>query len=82
MWRNVGVAPWLLARRLRGVGLELERTGTGEVVRARRARPVVRLIGVPGELLLYVFGRQSAARADLVGPPDAVAAVERVRFGV
>jgi hypothetical protein len=24
LWRNVGRAPWLLARRLRGAGLELQ----------------------------------------------------------
>ena len=28
LWRNVGLAPWFLARRLRGVGLELEWAGT------------------------------------------------------
>ena len=39
LWRNVALAPWLLARRLRGVGLELEWAGTNERVRVRRRLP-------------------------------------------
>ena len=82
LWRNVGLAPWFLARRLRGVGLELEWVGTTQVRRARRGRPTARLTGRPSELLLYLFGRQGAADVDLSGPAAAVGAVERVRFGM
>ena len=82
LWRNVGLAPWLLARRLRGVGLDLEWAGTTQVVRARRGRPTARLTGRPGELLLYLFGRQAAARVEVSGPGEAVGAVERARFGM
>src|SRR6476646_2974204 len=39
LWRNVGSASWFLARRLRGVGLELEWVGTTKVLRARRGKP-------------------------------------------
>jgi uncharacterized protein (TIGR03085 family) len=35
LWRNVSRAPWFLARRLRGVGLELQWAGTAKTVRAR-----------------------------------------------
>ena len=82
LWRNVGWAPWLLARRLRGVGLELEWAGTTRVLRARRGTPAARLTGLPGELLLYLFGRQTAADVEVSGPGTAVEAVERVRFGI
>jgi uncharacterized protein (TIGR03085 family) len=82
LWRNAGLAPWFLARRLRGVGLELEWEGTTQVLRARRGQPTARLTGLPGELLLYLFGRQGAARVEVSGPADAVEAVERVRFGI
>ncbi len=82
LWRNVGFAPSFLARRLRGVGLELARAGTSEVARARRGTPVVRLTGRPGELLLYLFGRQRAAEVDVSGPAEAVDVVSRVRFGI
>jgi uncharacterized protein (TIGR03085 family) len=82
LWRNVGMAPWFLARRLRGVGLELEWAGTAQTLRARRGEPSVRLTGTPGELLLYLFGRQRVARVEVSGPAQAVQAVEQVRFGI
>jgi uncharacterized protein (TIGR03085 family) len=82
LWRNLGTAPWFLARRLRGVGLELERAGTNQILRARRGKPTVRLTGLPGELLLYLFGRQGAADVEVSGPPEAAEAVARVRFGI
>ena len=82
LWRNVGVAPWFLARRLRGVGLDVEWAGTTRVVRARRGAPTVRVSGPPGEVLLYLFGRQRAAEVEVTGPEEAVAAVGHARFGI
>jgi uncharacterized protein (TIGR03085 family) len=82
LWRNVGVVPWFLARRLRGTGLELEWAGTGKTVRVRRGEPAARIVGPPGELMLYLFGRARAARIELTGPADAVKAVERTQFGM
>ena len=82
LWRNVSRAPWFLARRLRGAGLELQWAGTAHTIRARRGEPTVRIAGPPGELLLYLFGRQHAARVEVSGPPDAVNAVRRARFGM
>ena len=82
LWRNVRLAAWFLARRLRGIGLELQWVGTARVLRIRRGRPSARLTGLPGELLLYLFGRQSAAKVEVNGPGEAVEAVERVRFGM
>jgi uncharacterized protein (TIGR03085 family) len=82
LWRNVGLARWFLARRLRDVGLELEWVGTTQVMRPRRGTPTVCLTGLPGELLLYLFGRQGAAKVELTGPGEAAEAVERVRFGM
>jgi len=38
--------------------------------------------GPPGELLLYLFGRQGAAHVEVSGPPAAVEAVRRARFGM
>jgi uncharacterized protein (TIGR03085 family) len=82
LWRNVRRAPWFLARRLRTTGLELGWAGTANTVRARRGEPTVRIAGLPGELLLYLFGRQNAARVEVSGPADAVEAVRRARFGM
>ncbi len=82
LWRNVARTPWLLARRLRGVGLELEWAGTNERVRARRGEPTVRLVGPPGELLLYLFGRRAVAQVEVAGEPAAVATVRATAFGM
>ncbi|MCK2215606.1 TIGR03085 family metal-binding protein [Actinomadura sp. ATCC 31491] len=82
LWRNVRLAPWFLARRLRGAGLELRWAGTARTVLARRGTPVARLAGPPGELLLYLFGRREAARAELSGPAAAVEAVRAAPFGM
>jgi uncharacterized protein (TIGR03085 family) len=82
LWRNVRTAPWFLARRLRGAGLELQWAGTAHTVRARRGSPAARITGPPGELLLYLFGRQSAAHVELTGPDAAIDAVRGARFGM
>ncbi len=82
LWRNVSSAPWFLARRLRGTGLELQWAGTTKTVRARRGEPAVCIAGPPGELLLYLFGRQSAAHVEVRGPAATVEAVRRARFGM
>lgn len=82
LWRNLGQAPWWLARRLHGVGLNLRWAGTDNVVRARRGSPRACLTGPPGELLLYLFGRQDVAEVEVSGPDAAVAAVGRTTFGM
>jgi uncharacterized protein (TIGR03085 family) len=82
LWRNVSRAPWFLARRLRGAGLELQWAGTAKAVRARRGEPTARIAGPPGELLLYIFGRQGAAHVEVSGPAAAIEAVGRARFGM
>jgi uncharacterized protein (TIGR03085 family) len=82
LWRNVRRGSRYLGRRLRGVGLEIEWAGTNERRRVRPGGPTARLCGPPGELLLYMFGRQSAAHVEVTGPAEAVAAVQRTQFGM
>jgi uncharacterized protein (TIGR03085 family) len=82
LWRNVTRAPWFLARRLRGAGLELQWTGTAKTIRVRRGQPTARIAGPPGELLLYLFGRQGAADVEVSGPAAAVEALRRAHFGM
>jgi uncharacterized protein (TIGR03085 family) len=82
LWRNVSRGAWYLARRLRGAGLELQWAGTARAVRARRGEPAARIAGPPGELLLYLFGRQDAAQVEVSGPAAAVEAVRHARFGL
>ena len=82
LWRNVSRVPWFLVRRLRGAGIELHWAGTANALRARRGEPSVRISGSPGELLLYLFGRQGAAHVEVSGPAAMVEAVQRARFGM
>ena len=82
LWRNVRRGGRYLSRRLHACGLELEWAGTHERVTVQSGEPTARLSGLPGELLLYVFGRQAAAQVEVSGPPEAVAAVRRTHFGM
>jgi uncharacterized protein (TIGR03085 family) len=82
LWRNVSRGSRYLTRRLRGAGLEIEWAGTSERSRVRPGRPTARLVGLPGELLLYLFGRQPAAQVEITGPLEAVATVQRTHFGM
>jgi len=82
LFRNLARAPWILSRQLRGAGLELVWAGTDNVVRARRGQPTARLRGLPGELLLFLFGRRDAADVEVSGSPEAVEALRRTSFGM
>jgi uncharacterized protein (TIGR03085 family) len=82
VWRNVTRSAWFLSRRLRHAGLEVCWAGTGRTVRARRGEPVARIAGEPGELLLYLFGRQSASHVEVSGTDAAVGAVDSTQFGM
>jgi uncharacterized protein (TIGR03085 family) len=82
LWRNVRRGSRYLARRLRGAGLEVEWAGTSARSRVRSGEPTARLGGRPGELLLYLFGRQGVAHVEVTGAADAVAAVRHTRFGM
>lgn len=81
-WRNVRRGSRYLSRRLRQVGLEILWAGSDERSTVRTGEPVVRLSGSPGELLLYMFGRQAAARVEVTGPADAVAMVHHTHLGM
>jgi uncharacterized protein (TIGR03085 family) len=82
LWRNVRMGGPYLARRLRGAGLELHWAGTAQTITVRRAEPAARITGLPGDLLLYLFGRRDAASVETSGPEAAVQAVRRARFGM
>lgn len=82
LWSNVSSWAWYLARRFRDGELQIRNAQTGQVVRARRGQPAVRLTADPGELLLYLFGRQDAAQVEVDGLPDAAQRVNGVTFGL
>jgi uncharacterized protein (TIGR03085 family) len=82
LWRNVRRGSRYLCRRLDTCGLAIDWAEANEQVTVRPGEPTARLSGMPGELLLYVFGRQAAAEVEVTGPPEAVAAVHRSHFGM
>lgn len=81
LWRNVVSGGRFLSRRL-ACGLEVEWAGTNQRIRVRPSEPTALLSGLPGELLLYLFGRQGAAQVDVSGPAEALAAVHGTHFGM
>jgi uncharacterized protein (TIGR03085 family) len=82
LWRNVVQARRFLTRRLRGCGLVLRRAGTTETAQARRGVPAVRVTGPPGELLLYLFGRQAAADVEVDGAEAAIDTLRGAHLGM
>ena len=81
IWRTLRRGARFQLRKVRDVGVELVRPGY-EPFTARAGAPVVRVVGEPGELLLRLVGRTSAAEVELRGDADAVAAFERASFGL
>ncbi|MET9291685.1 TIGR03085 family metal-binding protein [Streptomyces sp. NPDC003077] len=63
------------------VGLVLRRPD-GQTAVAHRGTPVVTVVGEPGELLLFTFGRQSAADVELDGDKEAVAKLLDAKLGL
>lgn len=82
LWSNVKGGAWVLSRRLGRCGLEVRNASTQETFRARPGRAPVRVTGEPGELLLYLFGRQEVARVELDGPPSSLERVRATKFGL
>ena len=82
LFRNVARAPWFLSRRLHGAGLDLVWAGTDQAVRARRGQPTAHVRGLPGELLLFMFGRRESADVEIDGSPEAIETVLRTPFGM
>jgi uncharacterized protein (TIGR03085 family) len=80
LWRRIVPMTRLMRRRL-PVGVTLEATGFGRV-EVRPGDPHVTVKGPPGELVLFMSGRQRVARVDVSGPPDAVARLQATRLGV
>ena len=82
LWRNVRHGGHYLSRRLREVGLEIGWAGTDLRMTVREGAPAARLSGTPGELLLYLFGRQAAAQVEVTGPAEALDTLRGTHFGM
>jgi uncharacterized protein (TIGR03085 family) len=85
LWALLRTGGRFMARRIRGVGLELRRTdgdGDGDSITLRTGEPLVRMVGRPSEMTLFLTGRADHAEVELVGDAEAVAAVRSTPLGV
>ncbi len=81
LWRLLDRAKRFAVRGIKGVGVELA-TPSGDRITARSGEPSARIVGRPGEIVLYLSGRRAAAHLVLEGDPEAVARVEQARLGL
>jgi uncharacterized protein (TIGR03085 family) len=80
IWKRLSQGARLYLRKS-SVGVVLRDT-KGRKAAAKLATPAVVVTGAPQELLLFVSGRQRAARVTLDGPPDAVETLRTARLGI
>ncbi|NGN66939.1 TIGR03085 family protein [Streptomyces sp. A7024] len=80
LWKRLERGARLMGRKS-PVGLVLRRPD-GQTAVAHRGAPVVTVTGEPGELTLFAYGRQEAARVEAEGDKDAVAKVYEAKLGV
>ncbi len=81
LWKAVRVAGKGLVRSGPS-GVVLERSDTGARATLKKGEPAVVVRGLPGELTLFVYGRQHHADVELDGPADAVATLRGADLGV
>jgi uncharacterized protein (TIGR03085 family) len=83
VWRRLPVSIRLTMRRV-PIGVRLAWPGHGEVQtpRAKRHGGKVTVTGDPVELLLFAFGRRTAARVGLDGSPSDIATVTKAPVGL
>lgn len=80
LWRRIGRMGRLLYRPAK-VGVVLAREDATPPVVVRTARPVVTIVGPPGELVLHAYGRGMFARVRFEGSPEAIASLAATRLG-
>ena len=70
-----------MLRRFKAV-VRLEAPGYGAAGGGSGGQETVRVTGAPGELLLFLFGRQAHAQAVVDGPPKLAERLQRARLGI
>ncbi|MET9517141.1 TIGR03085 family metal-binding protein [Streptomyces sp. NPDC002994] len=80
LWSRLEKAARVLGRKA-PVGVVLRRPD-GQTAVAHRGTPVVTVTGEPGELVLFAFGRQDAARVEMEGDKEAIARLREAKLGI
>ncbi|MBF9070939.1 TIGR03085 family metal-binding protein [Streptacidiphilus fuscans] len=80
LWKRTSGMARLNGRRS-PVGLVLRRPD-GQTAVAKKGAPVVTVTGEPGELVMFIMGRQAQAHVEFDGDEEAVATVMAAKFGI
>ncbi|MFG2288873.1 TIGR03085 family metal-binding protein [Streptomyces sp. NPDC048595] len=80
LWSRIERMARVLGRKS-PVGLVLRRPD-GRTAVAHRGTPVVTVVGEPGELTMFAFGRQDVAEVELEGEKEAVERLRDAKLGV
>ncbi|MFE1768354.1 TIGR03085 family metal-binding protein [Streptomyces angustmyceticus] len=80
LWTRIERMARVLGRKS-PVGLVLRRPD-GRTAVAHRGTPVVTVVGEPGELTMFAFGRQDAADVELDGDKEAIERLRTAKLGV
>ena len=81
LWSNLRHTHWMMTRNIRGVRVELAAPGEA-AIRTGGGNDHVLISGRPGEVLLYLLGRRTAANVDITGTDAGLAALERSNLGI
>lgn len=80
LWRRVKGTARIALRRVRAA-VRIQAPGYGETT-AGSGGQKVRLVGAPGELALFLSGRQRAARVQVDAPPELATFLRTAKLGV
>jgi uncharacterized protein (TIGR03085 family) len=81
LWRQLRLAGRVMLRRMR-TSVRVVAPGFGEVAVGAAGTAQVALSGPPGELAMFLSGRQEHARVTLTGPEELVDRLRTAKFGL
>lgn len=83
IWTMLARMHRMLTRKVDGVHLDLvDSLHPDDLIDCGGDGPTVRVVGRPGEVLLYLFGREAAADVELQGPDAAIETLASADLGI
>ena len=83
LWTMLHRTNRMLTMKVKGVHLELiDSEHPDDTISCAKGHETVRIVGRPGEIILYLLGRTEAAHVELVGSDTAVATLEGCALGI
>jgi uncharacterized protein (TIGR03085 family) len=81
LWNSLPTGTFIARQKIKGAGLTL-RTPDGRERVVKDAEPRVTITAAPGELVLFMSGRQEAADVGYEGMPEAIALIKATKLGI